>query len=84
MDILAKARELEATRAHGRSRGGRVTPAGGGAREPLEIAHAVVEAVEREVRPAGRGRHLFPFNRIHVLVVAPSKHARARFDATLR
>ena len=83
MDILAKARQLEARLARTVDRAAaRVTPAGGGAREPLEIAHAVVEAVEHEVRPAGRGRHLFPFNRIHVLVVAPSKHARARFDAT--
>jgi len=82
MDILAKARELEAKLARTVDRAAaRVTPAGGGPREPLEIAHAVVEAVEREVQPAGRGRHLFPFNRIQVLVVAPTKHARARFEA---
>ena len=83
MDILAKARQLEARLARTVDRAAaRVTPAGGGAREPLEIAHAVVEAVEREVQPAGRGRHLFPFNRIQVSVVAPSKQARARFEAT--
>jgi len=83
MDILAKARELEARLARTVDRAAaRVTPAGGGAREPLEIAHAVVEAVEREVQPAGRGRHLFPFNRIQVSVVAPTKQARARFEAT--
>jgi len=81
MDILAKARELEARLARTVDRAAaRVMPPGG--REPLEIAHAVVDAVEREVQPAGRGRHLFPFNRIQVLVVAPSKQARARFDAT--
>jgi len=82
MDILAKARELEARLARTVDRAAaRVTPASGGAREPLEIAHAVVETVEREVQPAGRGRHLFPFNRIQVSVVAPTKQARARFEA---
>lgn len=81
MNILAKARELEAKLARTVDRAAaRVTPPG--PREPLEIAHAVVEAVEREVQPAGRGKHLFPFNRIQVLVVAPSKQARARFEAT--
>jgi hypothetical protein len=81
MDILAKARQLEATLARTVDRAAaRVAPAG--AREPLEIAHAIVDAVEHEVQPAGRGRHLFPFNRIRVLLLAPSKQARARFDAT--
>ena len=81
MDILARARQLEARLARTVDRAAaRVMPPGG--REPLEIAHAVVEAVEREVQPAGRGRHLFPFNRIRVLVVAPSKQTRARFEAT--
>lgn len=81
MDILAKARQLEAKLARTVDRAAaRVAPAGG--REPLEIAHAIVDAVEHEVQPAGRGRHLFPFNRICVRLVAPSKQARARFDAT--
>jgi hypothetical protein len=81
MDILAKARQLEAKLARTVDRAAaRVMVPGN--REPLEIAHAVVEAVEREVQPAGRGRQLFPFNRIHVRVVAPTKHVRARFEAT--
>jgi hypothetical protein len=81
MDILGRARQLEARLARTVDRAAsRVMPPG--AREPLEIAHAVVEAVEREVQPAGRGRHLFPFNRIRVLLVAPTKQARARFEAT--
>lgn len=80
MDILAKARRLESRIARTVDRAaGRVLPAGG--REPLEIAHAVVEVVEREVQPAGRGRHLFPFNRIRVSVLAPSRQARARVEA---
>src|SRR6185503_88764 len=81
MDILAKARELEARLARTVDRAAaRVIPPGG--REPLEISHAVVETVEREVQPAGRGRQLFPFNRIHVRVVAPTRHVQARFEAT--
>ena len=83
MDILAKARDLEAKLARTVDRAAaRVMPATTGPREPLEIAHAVVDIVEKEVQPAGRGRHLFPFNRIKVLVVASSRHAQARFDAT--
>ena len=81
MDIVAKARDLETRLARGVNRAAaRVLPAAG-AREPLEIAHAVVEAVEREVQPAGRGRHLFPFNRIGVSVLAPSRQVRARVEA---
>src|SRR4030095_1787850 len=82
MDILAKARDLEAKLARTVDRAAaRVMPATTGPREPLEIAHAVVDLVETEVQPAGRGRHLFPFNRIKVLLVAPSRHAQARCDA---
>lgn len=49
--------------------------------EPLEIVHAVCDAVATEVQPAGRGRRVFPFNRIKVSLVAPSKEARARLSA---
>ena len=81
MDILAKARELEAKLARTVDRAAaRVIPPGG--REPLEIALAVVDAVEAEVQPAGRGRQLFPFNRIRVLALAPTRHVRSRFEAT--
>ena len=34
------------------------------AREPLEIVHLIVEAVEHEIQPGGRGTRVFPFNRI--------------------
>lgn len=81
MDILAKARQLEAKLARTVDRAAARVMAPGN-REPLEIAHAVVEAVEHEVQPAGRGRQLFPFNRIHVRVVAPTSHVQARFEAT--
>ena len=80
MDILSKARRLESTIAR------RLDTAaqefiGSGAREPLEIVHAIVEAVEHEIQPSGRGRRAFPFNRIALAVLAPSREARARFEA---
>lgn len=81
MDILAKARQIEAKLARTVDRAAARVMAPGN-REPLEISHAVVEAVEHEVQPAGRGRQLFPFNRIRVRVVAPTRHLQARFEAT--
>lgn len=82
MDILGKARRLETTIAR------RLDTAaqefiGSGARAPLEIVHAIVEAVEHEIQPSGRGRRAFPFNRIALSVLAPSREARARFEAVV-
>ena len=54
-----------------------------GTREPLEIVHAIVEAAGREVQASGRGRRVFPFNAVRVTVLAPSRDARARFEAVL-
>lgn len=80
MDILGRMRRLESTIARGidRASQGLVREA---VREPLEIIHVVLEAVEREIQAAGRGRHVFPFNRIHVSLLAPSHEARARLEA---
>ena len=81
IDILGRARRLEARIAETVDRAAaRMLPPS--PREPLEIAHRIVAAVEREVQPAGRGRHLFPFNRIQVWLAAPSRQTRARFEAT--
>lgn len=52
-----------------------------GPRGPLEVLHAIVDAVEDGLEPAGRGTHVFPFNLIKVSILAPSRDARARFDA---
>ena len=52
-----------------------------GAREPLEIAHAIVDLVDEQVQASGRGRHVFPFNTITVTVVAAAREARARYAA---
>jgi hypothetical protein len=52
-----------------------------GTREPLEIMHAIVEAAEKRIEPAGRGKHVFPFNRIQISIAADSAEKRARFEA---
>ena len=52
-----------------------------GERTPLEIAHAIVDAVEAQVHISGRGRRRFTASDIRVTVVAPSRDARDRFDA---
>jgi len=52
-------------------------------REPIEIAHAIVDAVARHIQPGGRGRYVFPFTRIKVAVVARDKDTRARLEAVL-
>jgi len=81
MDILGRARRLEARLAQTVDRAAaRMLPPA--SREPLEVAHGVVEAVEREVQPAGRGRQLFPFNRIQVRLAAPTRQTQARLEAT--
>ena len=81
MDILGKARRLEARLAQTvDSAAARVLPPS--PREPLEVVHGIVAAVEREVQPAGRGRTLFPFNRIQVRLAAPSRQVRSRLEAT--
>ncbi len=53
---------------------------GSSPRQPLEIVHAIVEDVERQVQPAGRGRWVFPFNRVTVELAAPTREARARLS----
>ena len=46
--------------------------------EPLEIVHGVLDVVEQQVQAAGRGRQVFPFNRVIVHVLAGGKAAQAR------
>jgi hypothetical protein len=80
MDILAKARKLESNIARRLDSAARELVRSG-TREPLEIVHALVESVEQEVQPGGRGNRVFPFNSIRLSVLAPSREARARFEA---
>jgi hypothetical protein len=80
MNLLRRARDLE-TRLAGtldRTVGEFVRS---GAREPVETVHAIVEAVQSEIQSGGRGRRVFPFNAIAVTILAPSRDARARFEA---
>jgi hypothetical protein len=82
MDLLGKARRLESTIARRFDRAARDV-VGAAAREPLEIVHLVVEAVEHEIQPGGRGKRVFPFNSITLSVLAPSGEVRARIEAVL-
>jgi FHA domain len=82
MDILSKARKLESTLARTFDRAAQQWSKSG-PRGPLEVLHAILEAVDGRVEPAGRGRCVFPFNRIKVFVLAPTKDARARLASVL-
>lgn len=82
MDILKKVRDIESTIARQFDSAARKL-ARPGAREPLEIVHAIVDAVDREIQPASRGRRVFPYNRIRVSVVAASREARRRLETVL-
>jgi hypothetical protein len=82
MDVLRRARRLESTIA------AKLDEAAKGfvrsrSREPLEIVVAILDAVEQRIEPTGRGARVFPFNRIELSVVAPSREARGRLEAVL-
>jgi|SoiMethySBSTD1v2_1073268.scaffolds.fasta_scaffold329488_2 FHA domain. len=51
--------------------------------EPLEIIHAIVECVEKRIEPAGRGKYVFPYNRIGIQIAGGSREQRARFEAVI-
>lgn len=80
-DLLGTAKKLEsalAARVESASR--RVTGSSASPRHPLELVLAVVDAVEQEIQPAGRGRRAFPFNHIHLQLAAPSSRAKAHLE----
>ena len=86
MTIFEHARKLEAKLARTFTEAAQrvaqpVMPADG--LPPLHIVHGIIDAVEDEVQPAGRGLHVFPFNRIYVSVVAADRDARARVEAII-
>lgn len=82
MNILQKVRRFEADLTRVVERTAREW-AQSGAREPLEIAQAIVDTVAERLEPAARGRYVFPYNRLHVSVVAPTRNDRARCAAVL-
>jgi len=51
------------------------------ARDPLEILHAVLDAIGGEVLAAGRGRSVFPFTEVRVALLAPTPRDHARLSA---
>jgi hypothetical protein len=82
MDLVAKARRLEQKIARSVDAAlGEIVARPGGS--PIEIVHAVVDQIEERIQEAGRGRRVFPFNRIVVQVALPpaDKEGRARFAA---
>lgn len=84
MDLAGKARKLE-------QRISRTVDAavgefiGRSAPTPIEILHAVLNCAETEIQDIGRGRRVFPFNRVRVHVVAApgDRKARARLAAVV-
>ena len=82
MNIFDRARQLEMRVASRITTTARtVAQRSPGAREPIELMHAIVDAIEHEIQPGGRGTRVFPFNTIDVSILAPSDHARARLEA---
>jgi hypothetical protein len=83
MDIAGKARKLE--RKITRTVDAAVTELMGGSQEPapLEVVHAVLDRAEQHIQDIGRGRRVFPFNRVilHVAAAPAQKEKRARFAA---
>jgi hypothetical protein len=80
MDILGRARRLE-SRINARLDRAAKEFVGSSEREPLEIVHAILDIVEREIQAGSRGTRVFPFNRIEVSVLASSREARGRLEA---
>ena len=84
MGILEKTRQLERHIAAKMSDVARtLAQRNAGAREPVEVAHAILDAVEREIHSGVRGTRIFPFNTIDVSIVAPSASDRDRLEAII-
>jgi hypothetical protein len=49
---------------------------------PLEIVHAILDELERKVQPIGRGRRVFPYNRV-VVRVGPTSVDRPALQVAL-
>jgi FHA domain-containing protein len=84
MNIVEKTRQLEIRIASKMTETARtLAQSRRRAREPIELAHAIVDAVAGEIQSGGRGTRVFPFNTIDVSILAPSDHTRARLEAIL-
>lgn len=81
--MVEKARKLESAIA-AKVEGAASRVAGAPAdRQPLELVHAVVDAVAREIHPVGRGQNGFPFTDIRVAFLAPNARAQALLETIL-
>lgn len=49
--------------------------------KPLEIRAAVVDAIEDRVEAVGRGRRTFPYNRVAIRVLMPTKQDKPALEA---
>jgi hypothetical protein len=81
-DLVGGAKRLEsvlAARVEGAAR--RVTRTT--SRAPLEIVYAIVDAIEQEAQPAGRGRRVFPFTVVRVSLAAATPRVKAHLQAAL-
>ncbi len=82
MDIFTKVRNIESTIARRFDNAAKKLTKSG-PREPLEIVHAILDAVDGEIQPSGRGKYVFPFNSIQVALLAPSREIRDRLHTVL-
>lgn len=82
MDLVTTARRLESRIAR-RMEDAAHRAMGHAGRDPLAVIHAVVDAVAQELQPVGRGRRVFPYNKVVVTVAAAAPAQRARFEAVL-
>ncbi len=82
MDFASKARKLE--RRISRTVDAAVVEfVGRSTTSPIEIVHGVLDRAEAEIQDIGRGRRVFPFNRVRVQVIAGDKESRARVAAVI-
>ena len=82
MDFASKARKLE--RRISRTVDAAVVEfVGRSMTSPIEIVHGVLDRAEAEIQDIGRGRRVFPFNRVRVQVIAGDKESRARIAAVI-
>jgi hypothetical protein len=79
MDLFTTARRLETRIARKLDEAARRV-GGTTERSPLEIVHAITDAIEREIVPVGRGRRVFPYNAVTVLLAAATPAERARYE----
>ena len=78
--VLGRAREIEARISGTVERTSRrVTQSG--ARTPLEVAHAIVDAVDTHAHVAGRGHRTFAAKEIRVTVLAATRNVRDQYEA---